>query len=276
LHKVLMATAASLVLSAAAGAAQAQDWTGFYVGASFGYADRSESSGETILFDTNLDNVFNDTVRNAAGANAFSPGFCGGSFNTNSAAGGCRDDDDTDFEWSVRAGYDQQFGSFVVGAVVEYSRLELQDSVTAFSSTPASYAFTRKLTDLKAIRARGGWAMGPTLFYATGGYAEGNMKQSFNTTNTANSFPETGGGDADGWQWGLGVEHQFMPNLSVGLEFLRTNLEDDSGYGVRASNSGTTPVTNAFLLVNTGGTNFLRSEEDFEINSFRVTASWRF
>jgi outer membrane immunogenic protein len=275
MRKILMATATSLVLTCAAGAAQAQDWTGFYVGATIGYADRSESSGETVLFDTNLDNVFGDTVRNTAGADAFSTGFCPGQFNTNAAPGGCRSDDDTDTEWSVRAGYDMQFGSFVVGGLVEYSRLELQDTVTAFSITPAAYSFSRKLTDLKAIRARGGWAMGDTLFYATGGYAEGNMKHSFRTTNTVNSFPEAGGGDANGWQWGLGVEHKFMPNVSVGLEYLRTSLEDDD-YGVRATNSGTTPATNPFLLVNTGGTNFLRSDDDFEFGSFRLTASWRF
>jgi outer membrane immunogenic protein len=275
MHKMLMATAASLVLTAAAGAAQAQDWTGFYVGATIGYADRSESSGETILFDTNLDNMFGETVRNAAGADAFSTGFCGGSFNTNAAPGGCRGDDDTDTEWSVRAGYDFQFGSFVVGGLVEYSRLELQDAVTAFSITPAAYNFTRKLTDVKAIRARGGWAFGDTLAYATGGYAEGNMKHSFRTTNTVNSFPESGGGDAKGYQFGLGVEHKFMPNVSVGLEWLRTSLDDDD-YGVRAANSGTTPATSPFLLVNTGGTNFLRSDDDFEFDSFRLTASWRF
>lgn len=275
MRKILLATTTSLVLAGAAGAAQAQDWTGFYVGGTIGYADRSESGGETILFDTNLDNVFGDTVRNTAGADVFSPGFCPGAFNTNAAAGGCRDDDDTDTEWSVRAGYDFQFGSFVVGGLVEYSRLELQDSVTAFTTTPASYAFTRKLTDTLAVRARGGWAMGPTLFYATGGYAEGNMKHSFRTTNTVNAFPESGGGDAKGYQWGLGVEHQFMPNLSVGVEYLRTSLDDDD-YGVRASNNGATPPTQPFILVNSGGTNFLRSDDDFEFGSFRVTASWRF
>lgn len=276
MQKILLA-AASLAALAIAGSANAQagDWSGPYVGVSLGYADRSESSGEKIGFDTNLDGNYNDTVRTAAGADAFSPGFCGGSFQTNSAAGGCRGDDKSDVEISVRGGYDLQFGSWVVGGVLEYSRLELQDAVTAFSVTPASYNFTRKLTDMIQVRARGGYAFGDTLVYATGGYAKGNMKHSFRTTNTVNSFPARGGGDADGYQLGFGVEHKFTPNIVLGAEFIRTSFKDDD-YTVQASNSGTTPPTNPFLLVNSAGTGFLRTDDDFEFNSFRVTASYRF
>lgn len=275
--KTMLMAATALTLAAAAGAAQAQtgDWSGPYVGATIGYADSSQSSSETILFDTNLDGTFGDTVRNAAGADAFSTGFCGGSFNTNAAPGGCRDDDDTDVEWSVRGGWDLQFGQWVVGGLVEYSRLELQDSVTAFSITPAAYTFTRKLTDTLAVRARGGYAFGDTLAYATAGYAWANVDQSFRTTNTVNVFPAAGGDDADGYQFGIGVEHKVLPNVTVGVEWLRTELEED-GFGVRAANSGTTAATNAFLLVNTAGTDFRRSKDEINFNTFKVTTSFRF
>jgi len=270
---LLAATAATLSL---AGAAQAQDWTGFYVGVAAGYADRSESSRETILFDTNLDGSYGDTVNTAAGANAFSPGFCGGGYSTNAAPGGCRKDDTDDIELSIRAGYDWQFAeNWVVGAVIEYSELQLQDQVTAFSTTPAGYAFTRKLTDTLAIRARGGYAAGDNLFYLTGGYAQGDVSHSFNTTNGVNAFPERGGGKAKGYQFGAGYERKITPNVTLGVEFLRTNLDDDD-YRVRATNSGTTAPTNPFLLVNTQGVDFRRSNNDFKYNSFRVTAAWRF
>ena len=51
-------------------------WTGPYVGGQIGvsYIDNDRPQ---VLFDTNRDGTFNDTVRTAAGANAFSPGFCG-------------------------------------------------------------------------------------------------------------------------------------------------------------------------------------------------------
>jgi opacity protein-like surface antigen len=274
--RTLLLATASTALLAFAGAAQAQDWTGFYVGATAGFADRSESSGETIGFDTNLDGRYTDTVNTAAGANAFSPGFCGGSNITNAAPGGCKKDDNTDTEFSIRAGYDYQFaGGWVVGGVIEYSQTQLSDAVTAFSTTPAAYTFTRKLKDTWAARARGGYAVGDNLFYVTGGYAEGSVKHSFNTTNTVNAFPRSGGGNAKGYQLGAGYERKIMPNVSLGLEFLRTSLKDDD-FGVRATNSGTTAATNPFLLVNTSGTGFLRTDDDIEYNSFRATVAWRF
>jgi opacity protein-like surface antigen len=275
---LLLATATAAALTLAAGAANAQsaNWTGFYVGAMAGYADRTENSGETIGFDTNLDGKYGDTVNTAAGANAFSPGFCGGGFKLNNAGGGCNKDDDTDVELGIRAGYDYQFGGdWVVGGVVEYSQLQLQDSVTAFSTTPAAYAFTRKLRDVFAVRARGGYAFGDSLVYATGGYAQGTVRHSFRTTNTVNAFPQSGGGDAKGYQLGVGFEHKLTPHIVLGGEFIRTSLKDDD-YGVRAINSGTTAATNPFLLVNTGGTGFLRTSDRIKYNSFRVTAAYRF
>ena len=278
MQKILLATAAAAALTFAAGAASAQDasWTGAYIGVFAGYADRSESSGETIAFDTNLDGTYGDTVRTAAGADAFSPGFCGGSFNTNAAPGGCRKDDDTDAEIGIRAGYDYQFaGNWVVGGVLEYSQLELQDAVTAFSVTPAAYNFTRKLTSTFAVRARGGYAFDNLLVYATGGYAVGNMKHSFRTTNTVNAFPLSGGGDAKGYQYGFGAEYRIMPNVTLGGEFIHSRLKDDD-FGTRATNNGSTAATNPFLLVNTGGTGFLRTDHHFDYNSFRAVLSYRF
>lgn len=274
MRKLLLATASLTLL---AGAAQAQDtsWTGAYVGVAAGLADRKESGNETIGFDTNLDGSYGDTVRTGAGADAFSPGFCGGSFSTNAAGGGCRKDDDTDIEMGVRLGYDYQMGAFVIGGLVEYSQVQLNDAVTAFSTTPAGYAFNRKLNDLWAVRARGGYAMGDNLFYATGGYAQGNTQHSFTTTNGVNSFTRDGGGDANGYQLGLGYERKLTPNLTLGVEWLRTNLEDDD-FTVRAGNSGTTPATNPFLLVNTAGTDFQRTSDKFKFDSYRVTASYRF
>ena len=276
---MILATAAAAAITLMAGSANAADagnWTGFYVGVAAGYADRNESAGETVAFDTNLDGKFGDTVKNAAGADAFSAGFCGGSFNLNNAGGGCRKDDDTDTEIAIRAGYDYQFmGNWVVGGVVEYSQLELQDAVTAFSITPAAYNFTRKLTNTFAVRARGGYAFDNLLVYATGGYAVGQMRHSFRTTNTVNAFPLSGGGDAKGYQWGLGAEYKIMPNVTLGGEFIRTRLKDDD-FGARATNNGTTAATNAFILVNAGGTGFLRTDRHFDYNSFRVTAAYRF
>jgi outer membrane immunogenic protein len=71
-------------------AAQDGSWTGPYVGARLGYTSQSADNDETILFDTDLNGSFDDTVNLVSGANAFSRGFCGGAAST-ATANGCRD-----------------------------------------------------------------------------------------------------------------------------------------------------------------------------------------
>lgn len=270
----LLATALLCGVASSAMAANAQttgDWSGLYAGGTVGYSMKSDDS-ETVIFDTNRDGNFNDTVRTGAGADAFSPGFCSAAAQGRTPADGCRSSDDN-LSYSVRAGYDWQFGNWVVGALGEYSVVNIGDDVSAFSTTPASYTFTRDLNSVAALRARGGYAFDDLLVYATGGYAWGDMDRSFTTTNTANSFTPSGDDDATGYQLGLGIEKQFTPRWSVGLEYLYTSLNDDD-YEV-AVGRGTAPLTNPFLLVNTAGTDMRRTNDKFEFGSIAVTASWR-
>lgn len=267
----LLATAA-LGLLATGAQAQESNWTGAYVGAHFGYDRTDADNGETVRFDTNLDGTFTDTVNTAAGANAFSPGFCRGQANGSSPANLCREDKNG-AEFGARLGYDWQFGNFVIGPVIEASRVNTKDSVAAFSTTPAQYTFTRKLKHLYAARLRGGYAFGDNLLYATGGVAQGDVNHSFNTTNTANTFVQTGDDEATGYQWGAGYERKLTPEVTMGLEYLYTNLDDDD-YTVRSQ--GPAAATNPFLIVNPAGTDLRRSDDEFKFHSFRVTASYRF
>lgn len=262
----------SLAAMALALPAAAQDWSGFYVGAQAGSAAAAENDDETIRFDTNLDGGFGDSVNTVAGANAFSPGFCGGATASNVPGTGCSGDDDG-FEFGMRTGYDWQFGNFVVGVVGEASRSNAEDSVTAFSTTPAFYTMTRKLKYIGALRARAGWAFDRNLVYATGGYAVGKIDNSFNTGNTANTFVLNDDDRADGYQLGAGYERQLTEDVTLGLEYIYTKLEDD-GFRVRAQ--GPAAATNPFLLANPAGTDFRRSETDFEVQSVRATATYRF
>ena len=50
-------------------------------------------------------------------------------------------------------------------------------------------------------------------------------------------------------------------------------LTDDE-YRVRAQ--GPAPATNPFILVNPQGTDFRRSDDDFDLGALRMTASYRF
>jgi outer membrane immunogenic protein len=270
---LLLSTLAAVTASGAhAQDASTSTWSGPYVGGQIGYGFQPKDRNEAIRFDNNLDGTFGDTVRTSAGANAFSPGFCGGSSNSPTPQQGCRGDKDG-VDWKVHAGYDRQFGSIVLGVVGEYGRATITDSVTAFSTTPASYTMTRRLKDNAAIRARAGFAFGQTLIYGTGGGAWGKVNNSFSSTNTANAFSGNGNEDAWGYRVGGGIEQRVAPNFSIGAQYLYTSLKADD-YVVRSAR-GTSPATNPFVLVNANGTDFQRGNK-FNSHVVAVTSSFRF
>lgn len=284
--RILSGAAAALLLAGVAAPAMAQsvlpnwdarpNWTGAYVGIYGGATVTNDDEDERLGFDRNLDGRYGDTVATAAGANAFSPGSCGGMAMGVTPQAGC-DGDSDGAEAGVRAGYDFQFGSFVVGAVAEYSGITgAEDSVTSYSTTPANYVFSRKLENLAAARARVGYAYGPALVYATGGVARGDVVNRFYTSNTANSFTARINDDeADGYQAGGGVEYMLAPNFSVTGEYMYTSLEAPD-YVVRVG-QGTAPATNPFILPpNTAGTDMIRSNGRFGLHAVRLGMNYRF
>lgn len=263
-------------IPAAAQTVDGDPYSGVYVGGSIGVATQSSNGNERVLFDRNLDGGFGDTVTTAAGANAFGPGFCPGAPRGNAAALGCDNSaGDSDIEYYGRVGIDHQFGNIVVGALVEAGKPEITDYVTAFSTTPASYTFRRKIDFNGSFRARLGYAADRTLFYATGGGAYARIDNDFTSTNTANTF--TGNDDKDdawGFTAGGGVE-QRVGALSFGLEYLYTQYRNDD-FRVRVG-QGTAPATNPFVLApNTTGTDLRRSDDRFDWHSIRATAAFRF
>ena len=252
-------------------------WSGFYIGGHLGYGFLSGGDDERTLFDTTLDGAYGDTVRTAAGADAFSPGFCDGTPISNNAAAGCTEDDEGGFDAGLRVGYDWQSGGLVIGGLIEASYVDISDSVTAFSVTPAAYSFHRDLNFLGAARLRAGFlAVDDWLIYATGGVAYGDIERRFTTTNTTNNFTTvTDNADDGSWgyQLGGGVETKLSDSMSLGVEYIFTSLNDDE-YAIRVG-PGTAPATNPFLLANASGTDMIRSGEDFEIHSVRAVLNFR-
>lgn len=272
-HTVLSACAAFVAGLASPAFAQTGDWTGLYVGGAVGFSGAKGNSSETLIFDTNRDGAFSDTVLTSTGANAFSPGFCGNAAIGPSPLSGCRESDGN-LNLSLRAGYDWQFGPWVVGVVGEASRLKIGDDVSGFSTTPASYTFSRDLDYTLAVRGRAGYANDRYLAYGTAGMAWGNLDRSFTTTNTANTFTPSGSSNAMGYQVGAGLEVMWSDHATLGFEYLRTSLSDD-GYMVDVG-PGTAPATNPFLIANPAGTFIRRSQDKFEYDTVSITSTWRF
>lgn len=275
--RVLLSTATALGLALSASAASAQmswsetspSWTGIYVGGQLGYSWQPRDGDETISFDRNRDGTFGDAFPN------FSPGFCGGSPTSRAPTTGCSKDNDATM-WKLHAGYDYQFGETsgpVVGVVAEYGRAYLYDSVTAFSTTPASYTFKAKLKGNGAIRGRAGYALNTgTLIYGTGGFAFGKITNSFSTTNGVNTFtPNDGSKTAKGWNYGGGIEQKVGP-FSVGALYLFTALKNDD-YRVAVTGG---PAGGPFTVVSGTGTDFKRGFSKFAYHSVLATVSYRF
>lgn len=267
---------ASVALMAAltAGYATAQDWTGPYVSGHLDATSIDDDDSERLMFDTDRDGAYDDTVRTGAGADAFSPGFCAGAPNGNNAAAGCESDDDNTTDYGVRLGYDWQSGNWVYGVVGEYSKVEIDDNVTGFSTTPAAYHMRREIDGALALRARLGYAYNDWLVYGTAGVVRADIERAFATTNGANSFTPSGGDDGTGSQIGFGVERKTLSNWSFGVEYMMTNVKDE-GYNI-AVGPGTAPATNPFLIVSPTGTDFMRSSDEIKNHSIRFTASYRF
>jgi outer membrane immunogenic protein len=271
-QKLAVCAATALVLCVGVETSYAQSWTGPYVGATVGIGKQPTGGSKTVRFDKTLDGDFSDTILTAAGVNAFGPGFCAGAAVSAIASGGCTTDDGAP-DYGLRGGYDWQIGRFVVGAVGEISWADQTSSVSAFSTTPAFYTFTRDLNWLGGFRGRAGYGAGRFLLYGTGGLARASVDHSFSTSNAVNTFVPSGDEGVWGYQAGGGLEIRAVGRWSFGAEYLMTGLDDKDQYTVRVQ--GPAPATNPFILTNPAGTD-LRRADQFEFYSVRLTAGYRF
>lgn len=274
----LALSTATLVFVAATPAMAQEDrdshFDGFYVSGAGGMAAKNNDR-DTVVFDTNRDGKYDETVNTVTGANAFSPGFCHGTSGGVTPAAGCAGDENH-WEYAGRIGYDKRVGNNLVGGLlVEVSKADSIDRVTAFSTTPARYTLGRQLDYAVSLRGRVGFTPGGgALFYLTGGPSYAKIDHTFSTSNVSNSFTLV---DADKWvfggQVGGGAEVMLTNNISLGMEYLYNSYIDDK-YHVEVTQGSALP-TNPFLL-NGGGTNMRTSNTNYDFHSLRATLSYQF
>jgi outer membrane immunogenic protein len=126
--------------------------------------------------------------------------YLGGNLGATFDSGISNSDDDTSFLGGVHAGYNWQRNDHLV--------LGIEGDVD----------FADEINYLASVRGRIGYAAGSTLFYATGGVAFLNVDDFFGDSETFT-----------GYVVGGGIEHKLRENVSLGLEALYYNFEDDSG-----------------------------------------------
>ena len=141
------------------------------------------------------------------------------------------------FLGGVHAGYNQQFGMFVLGAEadVEYSGIE-GDGTGTDPSLPGTFYHETDIDWLASFRLRGGLAWDRFLVYATGGAAWAGVSQEFGEAGD----PPVADNDDDRWGWtaGGGVEMAFTENWTGRSEYRYYDLGDSevSGAGFSDDN----------------------------------------
>ena len=279
MHKITLACGAAALVLPAAGQAQERDgdryFDGVYISGVIGTESAADGKEDGLVFDTDRDGTFNDTVLTGAEADAFSPGFCAG--DALSPERSCRGNRAGE-GYAVRVGYDRHLGSgpIVAGILVEGAKPSVEEFTSGFSTTPASYTFGRELDWTVTGRARIGIAPGEgrALLYATGGAGFARIERSFATSNGANAFTPSDANDWKfGWQAGGGAEVMLTRNIGLGLEYLYSRY-NDGDYTV-AVGPGTAPETNPFLL-ESGGTDIRLSNDKFDFHALRASVNLRF
>lgn len=172
-------------------------WTGFDVGVQAGYGWGVEQDDLS--------------------ATAF--GVLSDHFDANGAIGG------------AHVGYDQQFGSLVLGVLGEFDASGLSGSITKTSASGACFegcvvSLSFRNTWQAFLLARAGVAFDRLLVYATGGLAFGDDRESVTATNFGTGDVWTGAqtNTLVGGAIGLGAEYAFDEHWRFGAEWRYANF----------------------------------------------------
>jgi outer membrane immunogenic protein len=126
------------------------------------------------------------------------------------------------FMGGVQGGADYQFANnFVIGAEAQYSWLSSNNSNVVF---PGTTLVSANNNQLGSVTGRVGYAWGPALLYAKGGFA---WRDNPNIGVTVGGVPAaftTTGPQNNGYTVGAGLEYMFAPNWSAKAEYQYYNF----------------------------------------------------
>lgn len=105
--------------------------------------------------------------------------------------------------YGFHAGYDYDFGQFVLGGELDYDKTDVD--LNAGGS----------IDSVARAKLKGGYDLGNTLVYATAGYARA----------------DTSLGDEDGAFYGIGMNYKITDRYTVGAELLQHEFNDVGNVG---------------------------------------------
>ncbi len=165
------------------------NWSGFYVGVMGGYS-WSDRLRESVPI---LGIAANGSSSDIAG------GFGGGTI-----------------------GYNWQVNQIVFGFEADAAGGDISDSTTALGITSRE-----KIDAFGTVTGRIGYAAGPALIYAKGGYAWADNEISLSALGVG--FDESH--LHSGWTVGGGIEYMFAPNWSGKIEYMYADYEKENYLG---------------------------------------------
>ena len=129
-------------------------------------------------------------------------------------------------------GYNAQFGNIVAGIEADIQGGDVNGS-RGFAGGGAVGVMSTDINYFGTIRGRLGYASGPFLLYATGGFAWGSVDtRATGVTSLGNGYDLSGSSMATGYVVGGGVEYAFSRNWSAKLEYQYINLDAGTLGGV--------------------------------------------
>ena len=147
------------------------------------------------------------------------------------------------FGLGAEVGYDQQFGSMVVGFAVDGDWLNATNKDSRYLVTPYNFSTESKVDWMSTARLRAGFAVDRALFYATGGLAVGSVESVIHdvypgpvTVTTSDTNTQVG------WTLGGGIDFAVTDKISLKAEYLYYDLGSHSNTFYEGA-GGWNPIT---------------------------------
>lgn len=118
-----------------------------------------------------------------------------------------------DWVAGFHAGYRRDLGDWVIGGEISYDWTNIRNSVL-------------RLDALGAIKLKGGYDAGNTLFYGVLGAVYGDIDLRNNNLNIGSTTNDWG------WQFGLGADYKISETTTIGAEVLWNQFDNFDGSGI--------------------------------------------
>jgi outer membrane immunogenic protein len=123
-------------------------------------------------------------------------------------------------------GYNFQRGSFVLGFETDIQGASIADRTSGTSALGNPYTSKEDIDWFGTVRGRLGFASGSVLFYGTGGFAYGGVRErAFDNAAAGSNATQTG------WVAGGGIEYKFAPSWSLKGEYQYIDLGSEKLQG---------------------------------------------